>query len=217
MKNFFLLLAGSLIIYSCNKDQKGSGYLISGKIVDPYSGEVVTDVQVSLSEQTIQNGAYNTNFYPIDTVFSDANGQYQIEFSKNNALAYKMKLEKEGFYTEIIDFDSDDLTTAETNIMDQDMYTKSMVLFHILNSGDSDASDNLTLYKKSGKTGCENCCPNEPTEYDGANVNIEYFCAANGGAFMAYEYTTSTAFGFNYIKDSVFCPVNDTVEVLLEY
>lgn len=218
MKNtLFLLLGVSLLFSSCNKKTEGLGIFITGKIVDPYSGEVVPDVQVVISENRIDNGAYSSSYYPVDTVYSDANGQYQIEVIKKNTVAYQMDFSKDGFYPTTFREEIDYFSTSEENEIDIDLFTKSTVHFNFVNVGTTSESDTFIFNKRSGKTDCGECCPNGITEYTGANIDEDYFCAVNGGSFLVYEYTLATSDQNGFYRDSVFCPVNDTAEVTIEF
>ncbi len=89
LKNFFALLLGVVLLFSCSKDdnENTTTGILSGLITDYSSGENLSDVRVMVFDAT-------TNAPTNYTVVTDAEGYYSLELEPG---VYYLKLSRQGY------------------------------------------------------------------------------------------------------------------------
>jgi 5-hydroxyisourate hydrolase-like protein (transthyretin family) len=97
MGNRLLFFIIPLILFSCK--EKSPQFELSGHVEDAFLGSQLNGVKVTLFKQEVSNGVVNA-FYVEETIgYSDANGLFQLKWSNQQVLSYKIKLEKENYYS----------------------------------------------------------------------------------------------------------------------
>ena len=78
----------------------------------------VAGVRVVLEEQRLNNGVVNAFYTELEEANTDASGMVELETVRSNVLSIRVRAEKEGCFTEIVELNPETLSTATPNAVE---------------------------------------------------------------------------------------------------
>ena len=72
-----------------------------------------SDVRVVLEEQRLNNGVLNAFYTEIEEATTDESGLVELQTVRSNVLSIRIRAEKEGCFTEIVELNPETLTSGE--------------------------------------------------------------------------------------------------------
>ncbi|MDN5355895.1 MAG: hypothetical protein PWQ43_837, partial [Rikenellaceae bacterium] len=108
-KKFFCLLLIIISIWSCEK--KPEDITFTGVVKDQFLGTPVSDVNVKLQAQVLQDNVFSTAYQTIASAVTNQQGEFQIIYEKNIYDEFRLLLTKNGYFYKIINLG----TTLENN------------------------------------------------------------------------------------------------------
>jgi 5-hydroxyisourate hydrolase-like protein (transthyretin family) len=179
MVNRLLLFIFSIILFSCK--EKNPQFELSGHVEDAFLGSSLNDVKVTLFKQEVSNGVVNA-FYVEETIgYSDANGLFQLNWPNQQVLSYKIKLEKENYYSREIVINPDELQLSTVNAKWYEMFAKSWLN---LNVNSSALTGSISFSSPETNEICE--CESLGNISFTANEPLQLDCASFGNAYLKY-------------------------------
>lgn len=174
----FLIL---LISSSCKKE--ALSFKFEGNIKSLNSGGNIGGVSVKAYTYDVGN-----NFKSLkESTETDAEGNYTINVERGKYSKVVIELNKHNYFSISKTFQFGDLSTNEVNSYNTSLSPKSWTKFVLRNIYSNNPTDVLKIQKISGKTDCEECCPNNTTFYNGV-VDTVVFCPNDGGTNMKFYY-----------------------------
>ncbi len=209
MRVILIILSFALLYSSCKKKGKAD-FTLRGTITD-------TSLATSLGGATIQLFAIEagtTQDQLIGTTSTSSDGTYSFIFKRDNVLSYKLKIQKQNYFSINSSINFSDMTIESDNIRNYSTTAKSWVALRFVNVAPANSSDNLRYRRIVGKSDCLECCSPLEQSIIGA-VDTTVYCINDGNS--TYKVTYSLL-GTSLIGDqSVITSPFDTTELLLSY
>jgi len=171
---FFLL-----IFFSCKKNN--SQYELSGHLKDAFEGNGIEGVHVSLLKQEVANGVVNAFYQEETSGISNSSGEFKLSWPNQQVLSYKIRLEKENFYTKEIEINPDELQLNVLNEVSYDLFAKSWLNLSI----QSTSIDGSIAFSSQGTTEvCE--CEELSSIPFSSNTPLSLNCGTFGNGYLKY-------------------------------
>ena len=178
----------------------------------------VAGVRVVLEEQRLNNGVLSAFYTEIEEANTDASGTVELETVRSNVLSIRIRAEKEGCFTEIVELNPETLTTAVPNPVEVVVMPQCYVQAELDNTNSPCPGTN-TNYKWTPRnvTGAASdvrwTCDTGWQALEDGEVKYEN-CAITGGTWLLYRRFWACA--DSTLIDSVWCPAGGTVELVLD-
>ncbi len=181
MKNIFIiLLAIPLFLSSCKKEELS--FTLKGTVNDETLNSSISSAKVSI--YTFPLGS--TLGTKVTTLTTDSQGNFEYELVREKYEKIEIKVEKENYFTNIDVIPFSNLSTENENTFSYSLNAKSWTRFVIYNQQPLQ-SDELKIFKDSGKEDCDECCANGYSYYYGA-ADTSVYCPNNGNEYMKFYY-----------------------------
>lgn len=137
-KKFFSVFLIIISIWSCEK--KPEDITFTGVVKDQFSGTPVSDVNVKLQAQVLQDNVFSTAYQTIASAVTDQQGEFQIIYEKNIYDEFRLLLTKEGYFYKIINLG----TTLENNHT-YSISGKGYIKLHIKNINPTNGDEYISI------------------------------------------------------------------------
>lgn len=137
-KKFFSVLLIIISIWSCEK--KPEDITFTGVVKDQFSGTPVSDVNVKLQAQVLQDNVFSTAYQTIASAVTNQQGEFQIIYEKNIYDEFRLLLTKEGYFYKIINLG----TTLENNHT-YSISGKGYIKLHIKNINPTNGDEYISI------------------------------------------------------------------------
>ena len=214
MKHFLLIIFLFLLV-SCELDKRV--ITIEGAVYDPNLEQVVVGVDVSLYTQSGSGGTFNLSFVKQETTVSDENGKFLFEHTYDYTSAYKIEFEKENYFSNSFEFQSEAIPNDDIYNKDFLLYPQAGIKIHIVNQYPFDENDKIKFRIIDWQTQCESCCYTSFHEMIGTNINEVLECNLFGEKEYTVEYLTWKNGNQNASHRIVFCPAFETSDVEISF
>ena len=178
----------------------------------------VAGVRVVLEEQRLNNGVLSAFYTEIEEAATDASGMVELETVRSNVLSIRIRAEKEGCFTEIVELNPETLATDTPNPVEAVIMPQCVIQAELDNTNSPCPGTN-TNYKwtprnVAGAAGDVRwtCDTDWPGLEDG-EVKYEN-CVISGGTWLLHRRFWACADSTSI--DSVWCPAGGTVELVLD-
>ena len=178
----------------------------------------VAGVRVVLEEQRLNNGVVSAFYTEIEEANTDASGMVELETVRSNVLSIRVRAEKEGCFTEIVELNPETLSTATSNAVEVVIMPQCFVQAELDNTNSPCPGAN-TNYKWTPRdvTGAASdvrwTCDTDWQALEDGEVKYEN-CAISGGTWLLHRRFWACA--DSTFIDSVWCPAGGTVELVLD-
>jgi len=137
-KKFFSVFLIIISIWSCEK--KPEDITFTGVVKDQFSGTPVSDVNVKLQAQVLQDNVFSTAYQTIASAVTNQQGEFQIIYEKNIYDEFRLLLTKEGYFYKIINLG----TTLENNHT-YSISGKGYIKLHIKNINPTNGDEYISI------------------------------------------------------------------------
>ena len=178
----------------------------------------VAGVRVVLEEQRLNNGVLNAFYTEIEEANTDASGVVELETVRSNVLSIRIRAEKEGCFTEIVELNPETLTTAAPNPVEVVVMPQCFIQAELDNTN-SPCPGTSTNYKWTPRNAAGAAsdvrwtCDTEWQGLEDGEVKYEN-CVISGGTWLLHRRFWACA--DSTFIDSVWCPAGGTVELVLD-
>lgn len=173
---FFIVLVFTAFIIGTSSCKKAENH-IYGKITDMSTGEAVGNVTVDLYMTKISSGSYSGSFDKYATTVTDAGGNYSFDFEPIAAGEYSLRISKDGYHSNILDFMPEE--TASEYEKNMTIPKAGYIKFKIRNAyGAYQGNENdVARIKVDGINPlCTECCSSDYYSFEGLDVDEEFVC-----------------------------------------
>jgi hypothetical protein len=201
----------AILLIACNK-RSSEHFVVVGQITDSEQGFSLGNVKIDIYQVTSSGGSSGTTL--LETVYSENDGTYSVTFDRNLVEEYIITYTKDGYFTETVTRNFDDMKTSEDNVINLAHRPIGWITFVIKNIPATDPSDQMKIYKESGAEFCPDCCPGGFYYFDGAQVDTTWTCANVAGTMFEFRLfdLNGPVNGHDSILtiqgDTVFYPIN---------
>ena len=206
----FLALAGT----ACRKGNDIT-LVIEGNVLDYRNDWGVSGVNVRLDEQVIEGGTLTSAFGTVTNVTTDADGFFRIEFPRKNALKYRLRLTKDGYFGDEVEINPDDINPEDPYSTQLTLIPEAEIEVTLRNANPESASDFMRFRKLNAFFKCA-CCTNDFVNCYGNAVDTTFTCTLYGDYQLTYIYTVYRS-EVTEVVDSIFCPAFHTTQLTIEY
>ena len=214
---FFIILVFSIlatISFSCNKEHNH----IYGKVTDMSSGESVANVSVDLYLTKISSGSFSGTFEKYMSTITDAEGNYSLEFEPVAAGEYSLRISKDGYHSNILDFMPEE--TASEYEKNMTIPKAGYIKFKIRNAYGvhiGDANDVARIKVDGINPLCSECCSSDYYSFEGLDVNEEFVCNIVAGDEITINRYLVRKGESTYKSKKYICEQGDTIEYIWNY
>lgn len=188
---------------------------IRGSVVDYRHNAGVSGVSVRLDEQAIQGSTASGAYSRAAEASTDANGDFELNFDRKNALDYRITLTKEGYFSKQFNVNPDQVVPGEIHEVYEDIIPEATIQVKVVNTNPESDEELMRFRKLNAFFECV-CCHNDFYDFYGADVDSTFSCKLYGDYNLTYVYTVDREEEVNVV-DSIYCPAFHTTELLIEY
>jgi hypothetical protein len=198
MKNIFIALLCSSVFFSCKEES--NNFKISGVTNDASSGVTLPYVSVSIEQKALVNGILTNYFLEADASQSDVNGNYLLEWKKENIVEARLMVSREFYYRKEITITPDQLRNEVTLEKDIALWPESNVNVTLVNGS---AASVIQFNWVNANFDCT-CCSNEVKTFSNL-ADTTFQCNVYGGKWLKYNCVIIGSSGSNFLLDSLYC------------
>jgi hypothetical protein len=196
IENFALLLF--VFFASCKKTSEN--YSIEGKTTDASTGLALPYVTAVYEQKALTNGVFTDYFLEAARATSDANGQYKLEWKKENLTAAHLLITRDFYYPQEITIDPDNLRNQVNLSENIPMWPQATVLVDLQNNSGA----NIIQFNWIGANFSCDCCTNEIRTFNNVADTV-FQCNVYGGKWLKYNCVITSTSGTNFVLDSLYC------------
>ena len=198
MKNSLTVLFFILAFVACNKPSEN--YSLEGKTTDASTGLTLPYVTAVFEQKALVNGVFTNYFLEAARATSDVNGNYKLEWKKENLTAAHLLISREFYYSQEIAIAPDDLRNQVDLTKNIALWPQADVLVNVHNvSGAS-----IIQFNWVGTSFACNCCDNTVKTFNNLS-DTTFRCNVYGGKWLKYNCVISSNTGTDFLLDSLYC------------
>ena len=197
MKNIFIALLFSSVLFSCKEES--TNFKISGRTNDASSGIALPYVGVSIEQKALVNGVLTNYFLESDATQSDINGNYSLEWKKENIVEARLVVSREFYYRKEITVSPDQLRNEVAVEKDIALWPQSSVNVTLTNATGASA---IQFNWVNANFECA-CCSNEVKTFNNLS-DTTFQCSVYGGKWIKYNCVANGSSGSSFLLDSLY-------------
>jgi hypothetical protein len=196
-----LRLSALIILSALSACKKPSeNFSLEGKTTDASSGVALPYVTAVFEQKSLVNGVFTNYFLPAANVTSDVNGNYQMEWKKENLTEARLLVSRDFYYPQEISISPDDLRNQVNITKDIALWPESTVIVNLQNT----SGFSIVQFNWVGTSFACNCCDNSVRTFNNL-VDTAFQCQVYGGKWLKYNCVTTSNTGSAFFLDSLFC------------
>jgi len=211
----FYMFAGLMLLTSCKKDK--NEIIISGKILDSGFGNYLVGATVKLSGNGIQNGIYSPDFVELETITTDAGGNFSFTRTKDRSDSFRITVTKNEYFSEVHEFSSTVFSASSEYVKEIQIKPSGYLQIHFYNAYPSDDDDQVVFYFSNAGQNCPDCCTNTPHTGYGPAFDTTFTCRFYGNQKICFLRSVTKNQHTNVYLDSLFCPAFETTTYQIPY
>lgn len=182
-------MACSLAFFACEKGPTDCVLLIALEDAgEDVPGPPAADMEATFSQQLLMGGVLTSAFVTIAEGTTDAQGMTTLLFKKENALAYRLELEADQWFSRRIDFNPDDFLPADTVRFNDAMMPRATLRIW-LEAGPFAGPEDVLQFRTLHVPGEYPTCTNTWRTFDFITAqDTTWTCDMEGGANVAYTW-----------------------------
>lgn len=197
MKNIFIALLFSSVLSSCKEES--NNFKISGRTKDASSGIALPYVGVSIEQKALVNGILTNYFLESDATQSDVNGNYSLEWKKENIVEARLVVSREFYFGKEITVSPDQLRNEVAVEKDIALWPQSSVNVTLTNGTGASA---IQFNWVNANFDCA-CCSDEVKTFNNLS-DTTFQCNVYGGMWIKYNCVANGSSGINFLLDSLY-------------
>jgi len=198
MKYTFLVTLCCVMIFSCKEES--NNFKITGRTKDASSSGTLPYVSVSLEQKALVNGVLTNYFQEADVAQSDVNGNYSLEWKKENIVEARLVVSRDFYYSKEIAISPDQLRNEISLEKDIALWPESSVNVTIANLSGS----NIIQFNWINSNFECSCCSNEVKTFTNLS-DTTFQCNVYGGKWIKYNCVANGSSGSVFLLDSLYC------------
>lgn len=203
------LILSLLALFSCKK--KDLDFVIKGNIKSATTAAGIENAEIKVYTYTVGNGVKSLQ----ESLSTNSSGDYEFSLERSKFETLLIEINTEKYFKQEIEVPFDQLTTEEDNVYNRDLSPQSWVAFVLKNEAPKSNSDVLKIQKVSGKTNCDDCCPNQTTFYNG-EIDTTVYCPNDGESYLKFYWWAEGESTMNGV-DSIYTTSFDTLTHYINY
>lgn len=197
-----------ILLSSCKKPS--DNYSISGKTTDASTGAVLPYVSTVFEQKSLVNGVFTNYFLQAAATTSDINGNYTMEWKKENVTEARLLISREFYYPQEIAISPDNLRNQVSLTENIALWPESSVLVSLQNSS---AASLIQFNWVNANFNCD-CCSNAVKTFNNLTDTV-FQCNVYGGRWLKYNCVVHSTSGTSFLLDSLFCQPFQTNNLIL--
>jgi len=198
MKMKWSALALFFVFSACKKPSEN--FSLEGNTTDASSGAVLPYVSAVFEQKSLVNGVFTNYFLQAANTTSDVNGNYKMEWKKENLTEARLVVTRDFYYPQEISISPDDLRNQVNLSKDIALWPESSVLVNLQNT--SGAS--IIQFNWVGINFACNCCDSGVRTFNNLADTV-FQCDVYGGKWLKYNCVITSNSGSVFLLDSLFC------------
>lgn len=203
-----------LALASCRKAEPLQ-LIVRGQVTDFRNNAPVQGVNVRIDEQALQGGALSGAFSMAGQTTTGPDGTYELAFERKNALNYRLRFRKEGYFDEFTELNPDLLRPNSPHDLDAVVKPEAVLLMKFKNVNAESDNELMRFRKLNALFDCA-CCNNDFIDIIGNNLDTTMMCKLYGDHMLSYTYVVYREEQVDVV-DSVYCPAFHTTELVINY
>lgn len=198
MRTLLVIILSLFVFASCRKPS--DNYSVAGKTTDASSGIALPYVSISYEQKSLVNGVFTNYFLEAAHTSSDVNGNYAMEWKKENLTEARLLVTRDFYYPQEIAISPDDLRNEVSLSKNIALWPESNVLVHLHNNS---AASLIQFNWVSTNFSCD-CCTNAVKTFNNLSDTL-FQCNVYGGKWLKYNCVTTSNTGTVFLLDSLYC------------
>lgn len=190
---------------------------INGFVTDSLTNEIIPYAKVKLYAKVIQSGVWSANYTKLDETTTSTSGSYSFKIDNVKASNFKFQVEKDGYYNQVNEFESDRIIKEELNSINLKMFSVAYVRFNIKNQYPISNSDIMQLQIKNNLIYDYDCCNDSNKYFEGPLINESFICKSIGNYPLYFEWIISKVNGIKSYNDTIYPIKSDTLIFNINY
>jgi hypothetical protein len=207
---FFMLGFFYFAIFAAGCKKHEDEITISGRIYDNGFSQYLSGATVKLSGNGVQNGIYSPEFVTLETLITDAGGNFVFKRNKDRSDSFRITVTKDSYFTENYEFSSSVFSSSLTYNLEIKVEPQGQIQVHLYNAYPSDNDDKVVYYFANSDLDCMNCCTNVPHIGLGPAYDTTFTCSFYGNRKIVFLRSVTKDQQTNLYLDSLFCPAFST-------
>lgn len=217
-KLIFVVIATAAILlpFSCKKNKELT-IVIEGTIRNEGTLDAAQGVTVKIKYQEVGSGTISTAYKTIATTTTDANGHYQVSFTKPKASEFRYELSSPYHFSVETTESADNVSASTTNTRDFTVGAIGWFSVHIKNASPQTIQDQCIYQNTSEAYGCTGCCSNAAYTFQGTSVDTTVICQRKAGSKIKFNWIVFKGGNNLMYSDSALVVPFDTTVYNLNY
>ena len=164
-----------VVNFSCKKEK--AKLTINGSVYDPNQGLPVANAIVDVAVQKVSSGTFQANYSHVETIETDANGNFTFEQDYELIVSYRLDIERDGYFTKSYVVPSEKTEADVPYNASFDLLPVGWLKLKVKTF----AADTINVRRFTEVfPECIECCTADNERYIGPNVNISTVCKMYG-------------------------------------
>ena len=204
-----------LMFFSCKKNTDNTIDL-TGLVTDKINSFPIDGVSVVLEIKPFGGNSFSNSFDEIETTNSNTNGEYHFAFQNSNAVEYRLTFSKQGYFSEQLLINPDQLSLSENNNINASIYSSSYLVLKVTNNSPFNNDDEIILNTTLISSSVGSCFDGIITMLGSvSDTTIE--CEIYGNQMVGFDYFVTKNNFTNSFSENVFCSSGDTLYKYINY
>ena len=211
------MLALMMLYTGCCREDCANTYILEGTLISSVDNLPCEGFEIVLEEQVLESGVLNGFFEEVAITNTDGAGFFRIEFPRKNALAYRLKVEEDGWFNLEKDLDPEGFLPDVAFHLDL-MTTPVSELFITISNMPPSTDDDIARFRLLKSFSEYTNCHTDWVVFNGEGIDSTWNCVLPGGTWMPYLFIDQTDPEDEIsTTDSVFCEPFSSSQILVEY
>lgn len=198
-------------LFSCKKGE--ITYDFEGKITETVNGTSLEGAEIEIRQILFNSSVANYNYQLAGSGVSDGLGEWSVSFNREKVTEMQIEIQKEGYFDQLYEFSSADVSVEDVNTYNTNMDAESWVKFDLKNVGPS-PGDKMTMALINFREGCNGCGENIYYSF-GEVVDTIIVFKTTAGKYNRFQFNDETT--ASLVDDSLLTVPSDTVSYTFHY
>jgi hypothetical protein len=189
---------------------------IEGYVSDVRDNSALSTVSVELQEQILEGGSFNSSFQDAASGVTNVNGDYALEFLRQNAAEYRLTFERNDYFTKEFSINPDNVDPEEAYTLNAALTPEAYLTVSLTNTNPFDDEDRIVYRNLNTFFSCA-CCNTSSVVVEGMDADTSFTCRLHGDFTVDYTYEVSRDQSDTTITGSIFCPAFETTVLTIQY
>ncbi|CAG5079107.1 hypothetical protein [Parvicella tangerina] len=205
----YLLLFISLQLFaSCNKKKDPIRFEFEIITEDYYTGDPLSDVEVSCFTKGVNGGTYNNTFQLEASEFTNHSGIALFNVEYGGLEVIKLTFDKASYFQQTSEYNPDTFSTNEVNTIRIPLKKKGHISIRIMNAFPISEFDEITF--NSLNADCNECVKFNSLNLQGTAIDTTLSGGIVANRYFKYQYIVTKSGSSTNFLDSTYCDADTT-------